>query len=191
MRRKPVECEVDEKLQLFYGSHCRSQDPEGVPFGKQDHTCFRPSADSDGIFNCYFDIERPLDIVGGPLDTIEHNLIPYSWIGGTTDYVEVQIGMFNAEVRLYALTKIRFTFDVAGTVSKDVTVDAISANIYPNFSYLLFDIVFLGLIGILLNQEGYQVIRCRAQGHLREYFCDFWNVLDWFTILIGLVLGLF
>lgn len=56
---------------------------------------------------------------------------------------------------------------------------------YPNFGYVIPDIIFIGLLAKLFLAEGREVVSCYRHKMLREYAKDLWNLLDWFTIICG------
>lgn len=122
-----------------------------------------------GIFEVYFDIGRRLSGSGGALEDIEHLLIPNSWIDSSTEWVEFQAAFFNAEVRLFSYLAVRFVFEEGGYMRKTISVSSISANLYPNFGYLIPDLIFMCMIGILFQQELFEVIKARKNGYLKDY----------------------
>ena len=74
-------------------------------------------------------------------------------------------------------------------MKREIGIAAISANLYPSFLYVLPDLVWLGFIAILFQNEIREVIKAKLQKHLKHYFSDFWNTLDWVTIVLGIVIG--
>eukprot|EP00392_Amoebophrya_sp_AT5.2_P002764 g2769.t1 len=183
------DCDVDPGLQSFYNAECRTSDAETGNWRNVQHPCFRPNSDLDGVFDCPFDVGRKLDSPNGPLETIEYRLIPFEWLDGATEEVELQAAFFNAEVRLYSYVRLTFTFESGGFMEKTHKVSAISANMYPTFWYIVPDLIFLSMISQLLYQEGMEVINAKREGLLKFYLSDFWNLVDWFSILAGFLIS--
>ncbi|CAD7929755.1 unnamed protein product [Amoebophrya sp. A25] len=142
-------------------------------------------SEDEGIYDCPFDIDTQLATKNGPLETVEFMLQPNDWIDGASEYIELQAAFFNAEVRLYSFAKLRFTFEKGGFMHKTVKVNALSENLYPSFWYIVPDLIFLGMVSTLAYQEGGEVIHCRNTGLLKYYLSDFWNLIDWVSILAG------
>eukprot|EP00391_Amoebophrya_sp_Ameob2_P011104 CAMPEP_0178999092 /NCGR_PEP_ID=MMETSP0795-20121207/9863_1 /TAXON_ID=88552 /ORGANISM="Amoebophrya sp., Strain Ameob2" /LENGTH=1155 /DNA_ID=CAMNT_0020691817 /DNA_START=345 /DNA_END=3812 /DNA_ORIENTATION=+ len=185
-------CPVNKDLIDWYGMECRSEVPLTAAYGPGTtarNLPFQPVPGKSGIFEAYFDIGRRLASAGGALEEVEHLLVPNRWIDENTEWLEFQAAFFNAQVRLLANLKVRFTFDDGGFMEKTITVDATSANLYPNFAYYLPDIIWLSMIGMLFQQELFEVLKARRNEYLKDYFMDSWNFLDWCTITLGIVMG--
>ncbi|CAD7941844.1 unnamed protein product [Amoebophrya sp. A120] len=184
------DCDVNPELQEFYNADCRTGDEETSNWKGVSHRCFEPVKDqTDGYFDCLFDVGRPLASTAGPLEDIEYTLRPFQWLDGATEEVQFQGAFFNAEVRLYSLLTLTFTFENGGYMEKRMKVAAISANMYPTFWYIVPDLIFLAMISQLLYQEGFEVINAKRSGLLSFYLSDFWNLVDWLSIIAGFVIS--
>jgi hypothetical protein len=173
-RYKPVDCESNEKLREFYGQKCRGVDPQTEAYGPGKTSkvnAFIPAEGAEnGIFHAYFDIGRRLTEPSGPLEDIEYLLRPNNWIDSNTESVEFQAAYFNAEIQMFVLMRIKFDFELGGYMGKVEKVEAISANIYGDPSYFIFDVIWFVMLLLLLLQEGGEVIRAKKRRVLNHYF---------------------
>ncbi|CAD7929167.1 unnamed protein product [Amoebophrya sp. A25] len=185
-------CPVNKDLRSWYGMECRSDLPQTQAYGpgtEARNLPFQPVAGKSGIFEAYFDIGRKLATAGGALEEVEHLLVPNEWIDENTEWLEFQAAFFNAQVRLFSLLKVRFTFQAGGYMEKEIRVSATSANLYPNLFYYVPDVLWLSMIAMLFQQELFEVLKARRNKYLRDYLKDRWNFLDWCTITLGIVMA--
>ncbi|CAD7941254.1 unnamed protein product [Amoebophrya sp. A120] len=185
-------CPVNTDLNAWYDMQCRSEIPLTEAYGPGTtarNLPFQPVAGKSGIFEAYFDVGRRLSAAGGALEEVEHLLVPNRWIDENTEWLEFQAAFFNAQVRLFANLKVRFTFEDGGYMQKSIQVAATSANLYPNFAYYLPDIIWMSMIFMLFQQELFEVLKARRNSYLLDYLRDKWNFLDWCTITLGIVMG--
>merc|ERR1719313_3308547 len=185
-------CSVGEEVQKLYGSPCYPS-PESIwnllyprpvveAYGKRLaplDQAFEP--DESERFIAWLDVGSPTEKVQERVEFLwEHD-----WIDFSSSALEIQACMFNAEVGLYVLLSIEIGLPRGGEINPIMRVRTIPAKVYSNWSSAIPDAIWLFLISALFLQELKQLLAERSKGRLRDYWSDYWNWVDWTSIIMG------
>eukprot|EP00929_Paragymnodinium_shiwhaense_P108004 TRINITY_DN74337_c0_g1_i1.p1 TRINITY_DN74337_c0_g1~~TRINITY_DN74337_c0_g1_i1.p1 ORF type:complete len:892 (+),score=192.08 TRINITY_DN74337_c0_g1_i1:145-2820(+) len=187
------DCGIDENLRPFYTTLCRSDKMADSQYGPENaaeifndvvaEAAFQPNPDKPGVYDALLTSEAPLANASRSALMLER----YGWCDGMTQSLELQATLLNAEVGLYGYLTISFVFPEAGGVDSSVNVKTLNV-VGGGLEMMDFlpEIIWAVLIVILLLQEIYQIVIMIWQRRLcSEYLSDFWNLMDWFSICVG------
>lgn len=186
-------CELKDELSKWYLIECRStkfaDDSYGPPGGAQveetAQEAFVPSRmanPGEGIYDALFDVERPLK---NALDTAAY-LRRNRWLSPATRSVHVQTLMLNAEGGTFVVIDIKFEFGFDGLLTKKVIANAIKPQpAAMSLTDMIAELVWVVLVGCLFFQELWEIFKLARSGEMQKYFRDFWNILDWISISVG------
>lgn len=105
----------------------------------------------------------------------------------------VSVLLLNAEVGTYALLEVSFDFTADGRVDKNVRVKLLQV-IDPGISAwqnIIPELIWVGLIVMLLRQEVYELLGSIKDLHLLVYAMNLWNIVDWLSIIMGLPIAFY
>lgn len=121
------------------------------------------------------------------LDQLEKAL----WLDVHTRKVEVSFAIFNAEFGIHCLFYCNFFFSRGGHIWKDIigltTFDFWFKNWY-NYAY---DCTWFSCLLYIIVMEGKEIIHVLKEYGvmgLKEHYIGFWNMVDWISVITGLVL---
>jgi hypothetical protein len=111
------------------------------------------------------------------------------WMDDMTLHIESQGVFYNAETKMYAFLRLPIEFLKSGEIRPMMDVRVISSDQYPDYLYILPDVFWVVLLLVMLVQELIQIKDDYMRGWLfRYYLTDFWNIIDWLTIVMGFVI---
>jgi len=195
-------CNLRDGLQDWYTISCRGDETATETFGppatgnltelnaipEGARAAFTPSRNaeaSSGIFDALFDVERPLADALETATYIRRN----GWLTLETNTLELQALMLNAECASFAILNIKFQFSFDGKLHKTMKILVIDAARSEEAQYnVLPEFIWICLIGQLVIEELYSIYQLCRIGEVKKYFRDLWNIIDWFSIVIGLCL---
>lgn len=111
------------------------------------------------------------------------------WIDGGTEQISVRLNIINKDLDFFQYVTIVFVFPVTGGIFHGVKTHSSSLNGYHDFTGMVYDAVFLALLMHIFASEVKEVYHSWKQKELSEYFQDFWNCLDWATIVCGWIIS--
>jgi len=133
-----------------------------------------------------------LDVQRGVGKARALQLAKLGWCDGATDWIEVHVALFNAEVRAFAHVLVRFDFTSGGEVATHLEVRPL---FLPEWTTTLMalDIVWGFLVVALLFATVQETFDRKDAPNLFVRCCgDAWMVLDWLGTLVGAgLLGFF
>lgn len=198
-------CKVISGIQSWYKVACHADKPATDTFGPAASTnqtvrnsvpvlaqsAYYQSASTSaapGNFDAMFDIERP---VSDSLTTATF-LSRNSWLDASSESLSINTLLLNAEAGVYVLMHIKFDFGSDGTVHKNIATRLIRAtsgrnsiaDIWPQVAWLI-------LLAMMLRQEIFQIAHMAYGGKLRSYFTDPWNIVDWVSIVVGVLMAVY
>lgn len=188
-RLHQAECRGTVTIAGDYKQKCHRARESEVPFSLGTETYaegFVPSKEDKGAFDIYLDTQRPVHVA---LETLEFMLEDNKWIDESSNSLQVQVALFNAEATpaMFGLLEVKFDFTRSGDLTKKVDLWTASSEPYPGFSYLyLPDIIFIGFLTYLFAKKVFQTVKYFFKKRERhDVLCNFWFIFDWTTILCG------
>lgn len=190
-------CNLLEALEDWYTIQCRQPELSIADFGPLTSVNLSVvdemplgakhaySAGKSGFFDALFDVERPLR---DALETATY-LRRNHWLTSATTSLELEALMLNGEGASFAILSITFEWLYDGGVTRRVRSHVFRA--VPGEQLVmdyLPEIIWLGLILILLQQELWEVVKATMRRELRTYFSSFWNLVDWISIAVGVAI---
>lgn len=169
-------------LNLFYGASCTGTayetDPESWPA--------RVTTNPQKVKWFYVREERA--VMDDRLLVMEAN----GWGDRFTKKIEVSVPVYNAEFGLHSLIYFNFFFSRGGRIWKQVIPLSSYSQWYTQTHYAAFDSVWFCCILWMLKTELLEVrsklVHKGWKTLLTDYF-NFWNIVDWCTIVGGLVVA--
>jgi len=198
-------CHLRYGLEEWYTISCRGDETDTETFGpaatgnltelmaipEGSRAAFTPSRTApagSGIFDALFDVERPL---ADALETATY-IRRHDWLTLSTQTLELQALMVNAECANFAVLSIELKFDFDGKLHKDMHVRVIDAARSAEASRSsLPEILWVVLIAELVCEELWQIFWLIRAGEIKKYFRDFWNIVDWTSVLVGMSLAVY
>ncbi|CAE8611171.1 unnamed protein product, partial [Polarella glacialis] len=196
-----LNCKVTSGIQAWYKIPCRSEEPASGTFGlaasanqtlvdsipataKQAYSESRVTK-GVGAYDAIFDVERPLSDAFETATFLRRN----DWLSEATRSLELQALLLNAEGGVFALLNVGFTFQFDGKVHTRVTTAVFSAQAADRgLQDYAAEMAWVILIFILFQQEFIEFGKHAYNRELKGYLLDFWNILDWISICIGLAI---
>jgi len=191
-RAKAGECQVPKRVALYYGKDCFSDygDVSTGSYGVTEQFVAGGGLSKDlghlfkDRFLEFLDVRHPTQAVAR---TDFLGSAPGGWVDEATSQVEVLVVIFNVEIQAYALITITFPFKHGGLLDAKLEVQPLSANLYPNVFHYIPDAIW-GLLVLKLALNAVQeVVDSKNRGCCRRCFGDGWMMLDWATVLFGLL----
>merc|ERR1719329_1300904 len=173
----------------YYGTPCRSSEPaEGYwgPSSTEDNVstaAFSPSLAEEtlGTYDALFDVELNVSDALATATMCRKN----NWIDPATRSLTLQSVTLNAEVGMFAMIDIVFNFPAGGGVDKHVNVHTIHATGSKiEFADTVPELMWAGLIIILLRQEITQLFFAGVHHKCLDYWLDMWCLVDWVSIFV-------
>lgn len=196
-RAKLGSCNLLEALEDWYAIQCRQPELSMADFGPLNSENLSVvdemplgakhaySAGTSGFFDALFDVERTLR---DALETATY-LRRNHWLTSATTSLELEALMLNGEGASFAILSITFEWLYDGGVTRRVRSHVFRA--VPGEQLVmdyLPEIIWLGLILVLLQQELWEVVKATMRRELRRYFSSFWNWVDWISIAVGVAI---
>jgi hypothetical protein len=187
-------CLVDKSVaELYAREGCYGTERLNKPFGPGTDSYaegFLPDPEQDGAFDVFVSTDRPLHI---SLETMEHVLHANNWLDGGAQELVIHAMLLNAEAAppLFGLLVLRFEFERSGGVKCSIDVLTSATEPYPNFAYLLLDLLWVILILQILVRQVRILWRFVREQDSDYQILRFWDLMDWFTILLNLAVGVF
>jgi len=186
-----ADCRADNRVSDQFEQRCHKKTESVMPFGpgtKAYAEGFVPNEKERGAFDIFLDTERPVHMA---LETLQFMLSAHDWLDASTDTLQVQMPIFNAEATpaMFGVLEIKFDFTRSGDLMKKVDLWTAAANPYPGFRReYLPDIVFIFLLGYLFVKKFYVAIMYNIRKRERhDVLVNFWFLFDWATIFLGCI----
>lgn len=123
---------------------------------------------------------------------------PLPWLTENTQRVEIQMATFNAQYGLMSLTGVNFFFNRGGKVHKHVETLSSWLDLFARpwrelLVVLSADFIWLVSLVYIIVVEMKEIVEVLRMGDMRWYqalyveYVDFWNVVDWLSILVAIV----
>lgn len=155
------------------GAHERPTGPVGYPENTYPFFLFQ---------------QEPRSVIEKKLSCLEHK----GWIDTDTREVAVRIILTNEEVGLLESITVRVSFLDTGGVYSSMIMHSFFLNTYSSWVPVFSDACFVALLLYIFVTELKEVINSFREGGLLDYFKDFWNCLDWATVIVGwIITGMF
>ena len=134
-----------------------------------------------------------VDVTGENLAEALDYLESEAWLDRQTRAVFVSLVVYNANLNLYAAINFELELSLAGVFIPRYNLQAAQMDLYFNmfdsFGNAAFVVVesllYVGMLGYLFNEFREVKDIYSATGSALGYFRDFWNVIDWFLILLS------
>ncbi|CAE7446276.1 pkd2 [Symbiodinium necroappetens] len=195
-------CNLPAALQSWYTVLCRSADMAVDPFGPLAdanftivdqlpigvRSAFLSSTSTDGAYDAHFDVERPLS---NALETATQ-LRRVGWLTEASTSLQIEALMLNGESGSFVILSIAFEWLNDGGITKTVRSHVFRA-VPGQASVMDFlpEIFWLVMILLLLRQELWEVLKATFRRELRAYLSNFWNLVDWISIAVGVALAVY
>mmetsp|Transcript_11261 Transcript_11261/g.30159 ORF Transcript_11261/g.30159 Transcript_11261/m.30159 type:complete len:1014 (-) Transcript_11261:251-3292(-) len=177
--REPFECQAPDDVKRVYVPECRSPDPTWSFYGLKHNI-------TDEMFDVYFEF----DMAKNEAMELATQLRRSDWIDRATRELKIEGLLLNAEAGFYGVLDMSFTFRFDGVVDKRLGVHMFQVVVAVDLQDYIPELIWVGLIIILLLIELWQIARMTCQRKVCEYFKDAWNIVDWVSIACGLVITL-
>jgi len=117
------------------------------------------------------------------------------WITPLTTKVELTIPVYNAEFGLHTLVAVNFYFSRSGHIWKEIMPLSCYAEWYRKWYYVIYDIIWVLCLLSLFKTELIEVFGhfYHKENPLQSFYdeyVNFWNVVDWISIVGGLFIVL-
>jgi len=201
-RLKRGDCTFSEDLQKWHRGACYANpDSEladekfGNPSRMTAETVsgFVPNENDTTAFDCLFDAGETLQKTMFKVEALWNA----AWIDEDTYSLELETGILNLEVGVFGKLTVGITFKTGGRIERKIDVKLKSC-ISFEIVELIPEMIWCVLIFSLFIQELVQIVRAILEGRrdgsydfLKDYATDFWNLLDWFSIFLGIAIGVF
>jgi hypothetical protein len=133
------------------------------------------------------DVKDPRDVAVQRMEQLRNR----NWMGDFTKQVDIEMAILNAEIGIYLLMHIEVKFERAGSPSNKIALSMLPADVFPNWTYFIPDILWVLLIFSLFQQEVKQVYVETCKGEFWDYISDIWNFIDWLSISLGVFVAIF
>lgn len=110
------------------------------------------------------------------------------WLDKFTKKIEIGIPVFNAEFGVHTLLRVNFYFARGGHVWKRIIPMSVFAQWNHQFAYGFFDLIFCSCLLYIFGTEAWEVQSLTRKNGLLAIplqYMNFWNAVDWFTVLFG------
>lgn len=191
-RRKQVECTLSDELKTFHTGACYSSELSEDAFGDPSRITpdtaegFSGSEADKSAFDIHLDAAAPLDEVMGKCQSLWNA----DWLDGDTQSLELQAGLLNVEVGVFGKIVAGVEFQSGGRIQRYFDV-----HLQPCVTHaileLIPELIWCLMIFTLLVVEIRQIWKAKKNEELGEYFTDFWNLVDWFSMFLGVAMGVF
>lgn len=179
-------CTTNEKLVQFYGVDCVGG--KGYELDPEMMTArLTPNPEKEVWAYVNDDIEKTMA-----------NVLDWEvsgWLDAKTSKIEISIAVYNAEYGLHSLVTVNFFFSRGGHIWKKIIPLSTYANWTDRKMLILIDFIWIMSMFAVWIQEIQEMITAVRQfgvkGLYSEYL-NFWNVIDWASIMASLlVLSMF
>jgi hypothetical protein len=191
-RRKRDECTFDDDIKKFHTGACYSSELSEDAFGDSSRTTpeiaggFSGSEADKTAFDIHLDAAATLDEVMAKCQSLWNA----DWLDGDTQSLELQAGLLNVEAGIFGKLVVGLTFKTGGRIERYFDVQLQSCLTLPLLE-LIPELIWCLMIFTLLVVEIRQIWKAKKNEELAEYATDFWNLLDWFSIFLGVGIGVF
>mmetsp|Transcript_64915 Transcript_64915/g.155047 ORF Transcript_64915/g.155047 Transcript_64915/m.155047 type:complete len:832 (-) Transcript_64915:8-2503(-) len=130
-------------------------------------------------------------------DNIEQTVIQMEqndWLDRQTKKIEMAIPVYNAELGMHTLIRANFYFSRGGHIWKKVIPQSQYASWHSHWLYGLYDTIWmLCLLYIFISEtaEIHSVIQRKGLYGIISDYINFWNFVDWSSVLCGLAIIIF
>ncbi|CAD7947656.1 unnamed protein product [Amoebophrya sp. A25] len=126
-------------------------------------------------------------------------LMQREWIDTASIDLQLRFFAYNPETKVYINAKLEFVFHRGGWIEKKLDIHAETSDLYEDGMAIIYDIIWLILVGILMFVEVQQMKLVQGSmdlmamkawnwaywEYLREYWQDIWNLIDWLSVGLG------
>jgi hypothetical protein len=118
------------------------------------------------------------------------------WLDSLVEKVEIAIPIYNAEFSVHTMVCVNFYFSRGGHIWKHIVTQSCYANWYTRWYHYMNDALYVSCVMYLFASEGWDIIttlwhnKFRCGPFVDEYF-SIWNIIDWISIICGIVLMVF
>mmetsp|Transcript_84696 Transcript_84696/g.274373 ORF Transcript_84696/g.274373 Transcript_84696/m.274373 type:complete len:697 (-) Transcript_84696:43-2133(-) len=182
-------CEhLGEVMERFYSGGCHPDSGAALEYGPADlDYAFRPISGQENRFQAWLEIGRDAETVRHRVRSLEDD----HWIDRSTQEVHVEAVFLNAEAYVYSHLDISFISHREGWLERGLLVRPLPGAIYPHWSFILVDAVWIALMVILAVSTLMEVAQEQAKGLLWLHLLDPYMWMDCFSIVFGLAIALF
>jgi len=172
----------ESKLQSFYDKECVG----GLMWALEPEVIFA-RRNNDATRVQWLLIQDDVDTIQRQLLQMEKDL----WLDERTTKVQVAIPVYNGEYGLHTLVQCNFFFSRGGHIWKAIIPQSAFADTFKKWESYLYDITWLACLLWMFGNEVYEIVSmARAYGcsQLCQQYLQIWNIIDWFSILSGVVI---
>mmetsp|Transcript_16917 Transcript_16917/g.39391 ORF Transcript_16917/g.39391 Transcript_16917/m.39391 type:complete len:831 (+) Transcript_16917:79-2571(+) len=122
------------------------------------------------------------------------NLEQTGWLDRQTKKIELGIPVYNAELGIHSLIRTNFYFSRGGHIWKKIIPQSQYASWHSSWIYGLWDVIWIGCLGYILvteSMEVHQVVTRKGFYGIVSDYINFWNFIDWISVLGGLAIIIF
>jgi len=166
-------------LQEAYGMPCVGGQTYEQP--EMSEMRFTPAPKESRVTWLY--IQKDIDVINSEVLQMELD----SWLDKRTQKIQVSLPVYNAEYGIHTLIRMNLFFSRGGHIWKVI----IPMSVFDEFftaQTLQYDIVFCFCLLWMIFTQSLKIVgtlrRKGCIGLIREYL-NFWNALDWFSVLGG------
>mmetsp|Transcript_116090 Transcript_116090/g.328511 ORF Transcript_116090/g.328511 Transcript_116090/m.328511 type:complete len:995 (-) Transcript_116090:110-3094(-) len=217
----PETCPGDSQVSQRYSpGGCYGNKVQTDPYGPGTTSYaegFLPNEEGDReAYDVYLDVQRPLHVA---TETLEWMLKAHTWLDDGSESLTLQAMMLNAEVSpsLISLLQVDIQFDRNGGFVMSMDLRSSATQPYPTIIHVLLDLVWLGLVCVILFQSLGRVfgscfrrrdeepcfcgaelmpgqtvcLECERKQDIGGGGCNAWNALDWGTVFLSMCIAMF
>lgn len=183
---------MSEDLQKFHTGACYSSGFSEDAFGDTSRIApdisegFSTTETDKTAFDVHLDAAVPLEEVMAKCQS----LWKADWLDGDTYSLELQTGILNLDVGVFGKVTVGLTFETGGRIERSIDVQLQNCLTFSILD-LIPEFIWCFMIFTLVVVEIRQIWKARKNEELAEYATDFWNLLDWFSIFLGVGIAVF
>mmetsp|Transcript_44462 Transcript_44462/g.81176 ORF Transcript_44462/g.81176 Transcript_44462/m.81176 type:complete len:1029 (-) Transcript_44462:49-3135(-) len=175
-------CDMESGLADFYGELCTGDRYPTDPDMNEAR-----STDADESATRWIWVNTSQDLISAQLIDMELN----GWLDRKTAKIEISIPIYNGEYGLHSLICVNFYFSRGGRIWKHIIPESCYVRWYSRWYHYLSDSIYACCILWILGTEVWSMVRATITygcHGLYEHYFNVWNVIDWLSVLTGIVL---
>eukprot|EP00746_Dinoflagellata_sp_MGD_P083302 gnl/MRDRNA2_/MRDRNA2_33178_c0_seq1.p1 gnl/MRDRNA2_/MRDRNA2_33178_c0~~gnl/MRDRNA2_/MRDRNA2_33178_c0_seq1.p1 ORF type:complete len:1065 (-),score=154.19 gnl/MRDRNA2_/MRDRNA2_33178_c0_seq1:41-2875(-) len=156
--------------------------------GKESSASGRPDGPDGEPENTYpfmlFE-QEPVEKLKARLKYLEQS----GWIDDSTTQIALKMILVNQDVELIQRVIITFIFPETGGIYSKITIQSSFLRAWKTWIVIISDIITLCLLAHITYVEIHELRQnMDTREAIKDYFTDFWNCLDWGTIIMGWII---
>mmetsp|Transcript_46446 Transcript_46446/g.108144 ORF Transcript_46446/g.108144 Transcript_46446/m.108144 type:complete len:1020 (-) Transcript_46446:35-3094(-) len=175
-------CGMESGLEDFYGELCTGDRYPTDPDMNEAR-----STDADENATRWIWVNQSQEQISAQLIDMELT----GWLDRKTAKIEIGIPIYNGEYGLHSLVCVNFYFSRGGRIWKHIIPESCYVRWYSRWYHYLSDSIYACCILWILGTEVWAMVRATITygcNGLYEHYFNVWNVVDWLSVLTGIVL---